>query len=187
MTATHSATATQPLLVWHDCVPVLLPTSAAAASPSSSLANSPPGRGSEHPGRAVGSPPSLPQAPVQSDSPGSPLPTLPPAARRDSPGFPQSAHREFSALLHTSFRAFTLLSFPPAMASRCYPSGQGRAAYAFCTCRPPSWAAQGRRSQRRARSSCRRRKKEKAGEAVRLMEGARRPDGTPGPAQRRQG
>lgn len=54
------------------------------------------------------------------------LPTLPPAALGNSPGFPQSAHKEFSALLHTSFRAFMLRSCPPAI-TLSLQAGQGRA------------------------------------------------------------
>lgn len=76
-------------------------------------------------------------------------------ALRDSPGFPQSAHNEFSALLHTSLRAFMLLS-PPAMVSNCHPLGQCRCPcllHLRCTLRekePPAGLAgtrwEGRRS-----------------------------------------
>lgn len=134
MTTTHSAAAMQPLLIWHSHTPVLLPTSATAASSPSSLANPPPGRGNEYPERCLPflSTPDSCAIQIASTkwllviSPSSLPPTLHPASFGDSPGFPQSAHKEFSALFHTSFKAFMLRSFPPAITSEWYPSRQGR-------------------------------------------------------------
>lgn len=105
-----------------------------AASSPSSLAKPPPRRGTEHPERCLPflSTPGCCAVQITSTewlpeiSPSSLLPTLPPASFGDSPGFPQSAHKEFSALFHTSFRAFVLRSFPPAITSEWCPSRQGR-------------------------------------------------------------
>lgn len=124
MTTTHSAAAMEPLLIWHPHIPVL-PISAVAASSPSSLANPPQARKNEYPEQCLLflSTPGSCAVQIASTkwlleiSPSSLLPTLPAASFGDSPGFPQSIHKEFSVLFHTSFRAFMLRSFPPAIAS----------------------------------------------------------------------
>lgn len=133
MATTHGAAAMQPLLIWHSHIPVV-PTSAMAASSPSTLANPPPGREGEYPEQCLPFLYTPGSFAVQiasikwlvEISPSSLLPPLPPASFGDSPGFPQSAHKEFSALFHTSFSAFMLRSFPPAISSEWYPSRQGR-------------------------------------------------------------
>lgn len=128
------------VLIWHYHVPVLLPTNAVVACPSSSLTNSPPRRGSKYPYRATSLLPLSPRfvcsqiirpVPAPDSSSSSPwgltwLPTV--CACRvfcSSPHLPQSLH---TSLMSSSHHV------------QCYSSGQGRAGKAaactFRTCRP---------------------------------------------------